>query len=204
MSWRNVDCQLPLFRNMLSLDAKDDNTKTHWIIDCVLYPKHQQPSHSIYREKSLQSQTNFSAKIGRLPTYWVAGRGSFDLRFEESWTWSMVRLSDKMMMILTPLSVIIPLGYDGDHGPPDDFGPAEWDIMFLLQSELDVFVKINLYCRQVCALEVSQMLPWRLLLVNLSWSMDDNAIISAHVEPAAVLGVNRQVVTVHLMSVWLV
>ena len=146
MSWRNVDCQLPLFRNMLSLDAKDDNTKTHWIIDCVLYPKHQQPSHSIYREKSLQSQTNFSAKIGRLPTYWVAGRGSFDLRFEESWTWSMVRLSDKMMMILTPLSVIIPLGYDGDYAPPewyagDDYGPAEWDIMFYLQSELDVFVK---------------------------------------------------------------
>ena len=34
--------------------------------------------------------------------------------------------------------------------------------------------------------------------------MDDNAIIGAHVEPAAVLGVNRQVVTVHLMSVWLV
>ena len=72
----------------------------------------------------------------------------------------MVRLmSEKMMMIITPLIVIIPLGYDGDHGPPDDFGPAEWDIMFLLQSELDVFVKINLYCRQVCALEVSQMLP---------------------------------------------
>ena len=72
----------------------------------------------------------------------------------------MVRLmSEKMMMIITPLSVIIPLGYDRDYGPPDDFGPAEWDIMFLLQSELDIFVKINLYCRQVCALEVSQMLP---------------------------------------------
>ena len=42
----------------------------------------------------------------------------------------MVRLSDKMMMILTPLSVIIPLGYDGDYAPPewyadDDYGPAE-------------------------------------------------------------------------------
>ena len=44
----------------------------------------------------------------------------------------MVRLSDKMMMILTPLSVIIPLGYDRDYGPPDDYGPAEWDIMFHL------------------------------------------------------------------------
>ena len=70
----------------------------------------------------------------------------------------MVRLSDKMMMILTPLSGIIPLGYDRDYGPPDDYGPAEWDTMFRLQSELDVFVKNNLYCRQVCALEVSQML----------------------------------------------
>ena len=37
--------------------------------------------------------------------------------------------------------MIIPLGYDGDYGPPDDFGPAEWDIMFHLQSELDVLVK---------------------------------------------------------------
>ena len=53
----------------------------------------------------------------------------------------MVRLIDKMMMILTPLSVIIPLGYDCDCGPPDDYGPAEWDIMFHLQSKLDVFVK---------------------------------------------------------------
>ena len=59
----------------------------------------------------------------------------------------MVRLmSEKMMMIITPLSVIIPLGYDGDYASPewyadDDYGPAEWDIMFYLQSELDVFVK---------------------------------------------------------------
>ena len=59
-------------------------------------------------------------------------------------------------------------------------------------------------CRQVCALEVSQILPWRLFLVNLSWSMDDNTIISAHVEPAAVFRINCQVVTMHLMSVWLV
>ena len=55
-------------------------------------------------------------------------------------------MSEKMTMIITPLSVIIPLGYDGDYGQPDDFGSAEWDIMFHLQSELDVFVKINLYC----------------------------------------------------------
>ena len=58
----------------------------------------------------------------------------------------MVRLSDKMVLILTPLSVIIPLGYDRGYGPPewyadDDYGPAEWDLMFHLKSKLDVFVK---------------------------------------------------------------
>ena len=129
------------FRNIFSLDEKDDNIKTHWIIDRVLYPKHQH-SQVIVSIVKRPCTANFWAKIGRLPTYWVAGRGSFDLRFEESWTWSMVRLSDKMVLILTPLSVIIPLGYD----PPewyadDDYGPAEWDIMFHLQSKLDVFVK---------------------------------------------------------------
>ena len=31
----------------------------------------------------------------------------------------MVRLSDKMVLILTPLSVIIPLGYDRGYGPPE-------------------------------------------------------------------------------------